>query len=84
MSFLTCGHLQKMVVSKLKQVSYNYRVMHQICNWTEYHKFTFYALIFEQMKIQTFSAPQNDRLNLIFVKDINISVHILISSKITT
>jgi hypothetical protein len=29
------------------------------------------------MKIQTLSAPQNDILNLIFVKDINISVPIL-------
>ena len=36
------------------------------------------------MKMQTLSAPRNDRLNLIFVKDINISVHILIGSKITT
>ena len=58
--------------------------MHQICNWTKYHKLAFYILIFEQMKIQTFSAPWNDRLNLIIVKDINISVHIFIGSKITT
>ena len=36
------------------------------------------------MKIQTLSLPQDDRLCLIFVKDINISIHILIRSKITT
>ena len=30
---------------------------------------TFYAITFEQIKIQKHSAPQNDRLNLSFVKD---------------
>ena len=50
----------------------------------QYHKFSFYVLTLEQMKIQTLSVPQNDRLNLVFEKDINISVHILIASKITT
>ena len=30
---------------------------------------TFYAIIFESIKIQKRSAPQNDRLNLSFVKD---------------
>ena len=58
--------------------------MHQICDWDKYHKFTFYVGTFEPMKIRTLSAPQNDRLNLIFVKDMNISVHILIDSKIAT
>ena len=58
--------------------------MHQICNWTKYYKFTFYAVTLEQMKILPLSAPQNDRLNLIFVKYINNSVHILNGSKITT
>ena len=48
--------------------------MYQICNWTEYHKFTFYVLTFEKMKIQTLSVPQNDRLNLVFAKDINVIV----------
>ena len=58
--------------------------MHQICDWSKYHKFTFYVVTFVQMKKQTLSAPQNDRLNLVFVKDMNNSVHILIGSKITT
>ena len=31
---------------------------------------TFYAITFEQIKIQRRLAPQNDRLNLSFVKDI--------------
>ena len=30
---------------------------------------TLYAITFEQIKIQKRSAPQNDRLNLSFVKD---------------
>ena len=30
---------------------------------------TFYAITFESIKIQKCSAPQNDRLNLSFVKD---------------
>ena len=55
--------------------------MHQICDWPEYHKFTFYVVTFEPMKMRTLSAPQNNRLNLIFVKDIDISVHILIGPK---
>jgi hypothetical protein len=59
-------------------------VVHQICDFANYHKFAFYLVTFEPMKIPTLSAPQNDRLNLIFVKDIKISVGILIGSKITT
>ena len=31
---------------------------------------TFYAITFEQIKMQKHSAPQSDRLNLSFVKDI--------------
>ena len=58
--------------------------MHQICDWAKYHKFTFYVATFEPTKIRTLSATQNDRLNLIFVKDLNISVNILIGSKMTT
>ena len=52
--------------------------MHQICDWVEYHEFTLYVVNVEPMKIPTLSAPQNDRPNLILVKDINISLHILI------
>ena len=58
--------------------------MHQIFDLAKYIKLMFDVVIFEQMKMQTLSAPQNDRLNLMFVKDINISVHILIGLKITT
>ena len=58
--------------------------MHQIFDLAKYIKLMFNVVIFEQMKMQTLSAPQNDRLNLMFVKDINISVHILIGSKIMT
>ena len=31
---------------------------------------TFYGIIFDSIEIQIRSAPQNDRLNLSFVKDI--------------
>ena len=58
--------------------------MHQICDWAKYHEFTFYVVIFVPMKIPTLSAPQNDQLNLVFVKDKNISFHFLIGSKIMT
>ena len=58
--------------------------MHQICDWAKYNKFELYVVTFEPKKMQTLSAPQNDSLNLIFVKDMNVSVHILIGSKITT
>ena len=33
-------------------------------------KIAFFVITFEPIKIQTHSAPQNDRLNLSFVKDI--------------
>ena len=58
--------------------------MHQICDWVEYHEFTLYVVNVEPMKIPTLSAPQNDRPNLILVKDINISVLILIGFKVVT
>ena len=32
--------------------------------------FAFYIITFEPIEVQTRSAPQNDRLNLSFVKDI--------------
>ena len=35
-------------------------------------KIAFFVITFEQIKIQTYSAPQNDRLNFSFVKDINV------------
>ena len=58
--------------------------MHQICDWAKCDKFTFYVVTFVPMSMQTFSAPQNDRLNLIFVKIINFSNHVLIGSKTMT
>ena len=36
-------------------------------------KNAFCVITFEQIKIQTHSAPQNDRLNFSFVKDIYVS-----------
>ena len=57
--------------------------MHQICDWAKHHKFMFFVVTFVPMKIRTLSTPKNDRLNLVYVKDINNSVHILISSKST-
>ena len=60
------------------------RLMHQICDWVEYHEFTLYVVNVEPMKIPTLSAPQNDRPNLVLVKDINISVLILIGFKVVT
>ena len=41
----------------------------QNCQKTEMEIFVFCVITFESIKIQTHSAPQNDRLNLIFVKD---------------
>ena len=35
-------------------------------------KIAFCVITFEQIKIQTHSAPQNDRLNFSFVKDIHV------------
>ena len=49
--------------------------MHQICDWARYF------VTFMPTKIQSLSAPQNDSLNLVFVKDINIIVYIIIGSK---
>jgi hypothetical protein len=34
--------------------------------------FSFCVVTFEAIKVQTYSAPQNDRLDLSFVKDIHI------------
>ena len=36
-------------------------------------KFLIYFVAFDPIKIQTCSAPQNDHLNLSFVKDINVA-----------
>ena len=57
--------------------------MHQICDWAKYHEFMLYVVTFEPMKIPTLSAPQNDCPEPYFVKDINISVYILIALKLT-
>ena len=35
-------------------------------------KIAFCVITFEPIKIQTHSAPQNDRMNFSFVKDINV------------
>ena len=40
------------------------------CTKTETEIFAFCVVTFEPIKIWTFFAPQNDRLNLSFVKDI--------------
>ena len=39
---------------------------------TKMEKNAFCVITFEQIKIQTHSAPQNDRLNFSFVKDIHV------------
>ena len=39
---------------------------------TKMEKIAFCVIIFEPIKIQTHSAPQNDRLNFGFVKDIHV------------
>ena len=39
---------------------------------TKMEKNAFCVITFEQIKIQTYSAPQNDRLNFSFVKDIHV------------
>ena len=39
---------------------------------TKIEKIAFCVIAFEPIKIQTHSAPQNDRLNFSFVKDIHV------------
>ena len=39
---------------------------------TKMEKNAFCVITFEQIKIQTYSAPQNDCLNFSFVKDIHV------------
>ena len=39
---------------------------------TKMEKIAFCVIIFDPIKIQTHSAPQNDRLNFSFVKDIHV------------
>ena len=39
---------------------------------TKVEKNAFCVITFEQIKIQTHSAPQNDHLNFSFVKDIHV------------
>ena len=39
---------------------------------TKMEKIAFFVITFEPIKIQTHSAPQNDRLNFSFVKDIHV------------
>ena len=39
---------------------------------TKMEKIAFCVITFDQIKIQTHSAPQNDRLNFSFVKDIHV------------
>ena len=39
---------------------------------TKMEKIAFCLIAFEPIKIQTHSAPQNDRLNFSFVKDIHV------------
>ena len=41
---------------------------------TKMEKIAFCVITFEQIKIQSHSAPQNDRLNFSFVKDIHVDV----------
>ena len=36
--------------------------------------FAFFVITFGPIEVQTFSAPQNDRQNLVFVKDIEVVV----------
>ena len=49
-----------------------YRVVHQICDWGWNGNICGFGITFEPIKIQTCSSPQNDRLNLSFVKDIKV------------
>ena len=46
-------------------------------NWFKKYRNTeilaFYAIAIEPIKVQTHSAPQNDRLNLSYVKDIYVN-----------
>ena len=43
------------------------------CGFCVFCVFVFYVITFVPVKIQTWSAPQNDRLNLSFVKDKNVA-----------
>ena len=44
----------------------------QNCTKTKMEKIAFCVITFDPIKIQTHSAPQNDRLNFSFVKDIHV------------
>ena len=41
-----------------------------ICSYADFDSWAFCVITFEPIEVQTCSAPQNDRLNLSFVKDI--------------
>ena len=45
--------------------------------------FAFCVITFEPIEVQTCSAPQNDRQNLVFVKDIKLSLFLLLISNLT-
>ena len=54
----------RLKVTNIRLCSFNlsleYRVMHQICDWAKYYEFMLYVVTFEPMKIPALSAPQND------------------------
>ena len=45
----------------------------QNCTKRKMEKIAFCVITFEPIKIQTLSAPQNDRLNFSFVKDTHVN-----------
>ena len=63
---------QKRIKRKNHQKQYIRNFFLQNCTKTKMEKITFCVITFEQIKVQTHSAPQNDRLNFSFVKDTHV------------
>ena len=65
-------NMQKHKKHKNRQKQYIRNFFLQNRTKTKMEKIVFFVITFEPIKIQTHSTPQNDRLNLGFVKDIHV------------
>ena len=63
---------QKRKKHKNHQKQYIHNFFLQNRTKTKMEKIAFCVITFDPIKIQTHSAPQNDRLNFSFVKDIHV------------
>ena len=65
-------NMQKRKKGKNHQKQYIHNFFLQNPTKTKMEKIAFCVIAFEPIKIQTHSAPQNDRLNFSYVKDIHV------------